>query len=204
MLSAERFESYRNLGTDTETLARNLWNIALCEALYPSLQAVEVAFRNRVHQTISDVCGDPDWIINPAFLKRQEQETIESCKDDLRVRNRPVTTGYLIAELKFGFWTSLADARYDKIWHKIIRPVFPSMPGPIRTRGEVSTRLHSVRHLRNSVFHHHSIWHWANLTQQYADVYALLSWMEPAYATWVKSIDRFPQILAGGHRAYLP
>lgn len=199
LLSSPRFESYRKPGdADAHALARVNWNIALCEALYPAIQAIEVGFRNRLDLSIANVCGDPDWILNAQFLKPSEVAMIEAAKEDLRIRNRPIARGYLISELKFGFWTSLADARYEVMWHRIIRAVFPAMPTAIRTRREVSARLHTVRHLRNSVFHHHSVWHWADLQQQYDDVYTLLGWLEPAYAAWAKARDRFPSVYSGG------
>ena len=205
VISQERFESYRKHGnTDDQALARVNWNIALSEAIYPCIQALEVGFRNRLHQSIATVCGDPNWILNPIFLKQTEVEMVDSAKEDLVDRNRPVTAGYLIADLKFGFWTSLADARYDKMWHKIIKSVFPAMPNAIRTRGEISARLQPVRHLRNSIFHHHSIWHWGDLERQYNDIYTLIGWIEPAYALWIKQHDRFPAVFAGGYEAYLP
>jgi len=155
-------------------------------------------FENRLHQAIAAVCGNVDWILAPRFLKDIEIETIKRAKSDLAVRKKPLTAGYLIAELKFGFWTSLADSRYDKMWHTIIKPIFPAMPNTIRTRAEISKRLHSVRHLRNAVSHHHSIWHWKDLEQRYADIYKLLEWMEPAYAACVKAHDRFPSVFKSG------
>jgi hypothetical protein len=104
VLSSERFESYRKHGdTDEHALARVSWNAALSEAIYPCLQALEVAYRNRLHQSISTACGDSDWILNPSFLKPGEIDMIDAAKDDLRLRHRPLTSGCLIAELKFGF-----------------------------------------------------------------------------------------------------
>ena len=40
-----------------DVAARYLWNIALCEALYPVLQAQEIALRNTLHNEISKLYG---------------------------------------------------------------------------------------------------------------------------------------------------
>lgn len=204
VLSPDRFQAFKQVGeSDDHTLARVNWNTALSEAAYPCLQALEVALRNRLHQTIAAVCGDPNWIITHAFMKPPEIEMIEAAKEALNVRARPTTAGYMIAELRFGFWTSLADVRYDRMWHKIIKPIFPEMPNTIRTRAEVSKRLHIVRRFRNAVSHHHSIWHWSDLERQYVDTYTLLGWIDPSYAAWVKRHDRFPAVYAAGYRAFI-
>ncbi|MGB8353854.1 MAG: hypothetical protein WCD79_08220, partial [Chthoniobacteraceae bacterium] len=97
----------------------------------------------------------------------------------------------------------LADSRYDKMWHKIIKSVFPAMPNAIRNRPEISKRLNSVRQLRNAISHHHSVWHWADLQKRHNDTLTLLEWMEPEYSKWIKSHDRFSAAFAEGHRKFL-
>jgi hypothetical protein len=205
LISNDRFEGYRHSGESDEiALARLLWNVALCEAFYPSLQALEVAFRNRVHHCIGGVVPDgPDWILTASFLYEDEREILDAAKSDLALRNRPVTAAYLISELKFGFWTSLADSRYDTMWHKIIRCVFPNAPAATRTRAEVSRRLNRVRNLRNSIFHHHSIWHWHDLEDHRNNILTMLDWIEPEYAGVVRKYDRFEEIWKNGHQAFI-
>jgi hypothetical protein len=204
LFSNERFEAYRRSGeSDQDAFARAKWNTALSEALYPSLHAIEVGYRNRLHECIANVMGNTDWILNPPFLYDSEKEILQTAKDALRVRGKSPTTGYLIAELKFGFWTSLADARYDTMWPKIIRCVFPFMPKTIRTRGEISKRLNRVRRLRNATSHHHSIWHWGDLEDHHSNIYSLMEWMEPDYANSVRPQDRFLAVLKAGHEKFL-
>ncbi|MFQ3241345.1 MAG: hypothetical protein ACI9JZ_001029 [Lentimonas sp.] len=46
-LAPERIDAYRQDGANQPiTMARYLWNMALCEPLYPTLQIAEVALRN--------------------------------------------------------------------------------------------------------------------------------------------------------------
>ena len=104
----------------------------------------------------------------------------------------------LVAEMSFGFWTSLLDSRYETLWHKIIGDVFPHMPRTIRTRGEASRRMNAVRKLRNAAFHHHSIWHWKDLKQQHEEIQTLTGWVCESIAVISKRVDRFPAVFSAG------
>lgn len=172
--------------------------MALAEALYPAIQGLEVGFRNRIYRCIADAVGSEEWLDQP-FLYPSEKEMITAAREALTLRNKPETVPFLVAELKFGFWTSLADARYSTMWPKIIKKVFPLMPNSIRNLIEVSRRLNKARRLRNSVFHHRSIWHWHDLEQHHQNVFDLMKWMEPEYEALIKQHDRFVTVFAAGH-----
>ena len=198
-ISAPRFASYAAKGGgEISALERYLWNTALCEALYPTFQILEVSFRNTVHAEIAAFAGN-EWLKTGApFLAAQERESIAAAQESLTARGRTITEPYLVAELSFGFWTSLLDVRYDKIWHKIIKGVFPDMPRAIRTRSEISPRMNIVRKLRNAAVHHHSIWHWADLAAQHRDAHVLIGWICGASARIASAMDRFPTIHSAG------
>jgi hypothetical protein len=196
--STERFEVCRYHGEDDDnTLRRVKWNTALSETLYTPLQGLEVSVRNSIHLAISHEFGGPDWILvsSAAYLRPSEQDMIEGAIAQLGVRRKPITPGYMISELKFGFWSSLFDAHYEKLWHKIIKRVVPAMPNAIRSRGEISRRINSVRRLRNAVSHHHSIWHWRDLRERHSEIYVLLNWIEPEFANFIKDQDKFLSVL---------
>jgi hypothetical protein len=199
VLSTARLNSYRQAGeSNQEGLCRHLWNTALCEALYPSLQTLEVAFRNAVHFELGCVLNQPEWLSTPpAFLYEDEISKIGNAKQSLRER-RGITEPCLVAEMSFGFWTSLLDSRYDRMWPKLIAKVFPNMPRNIRTRGEVSKRMNTVRKLRNAALHHHSIWHWRDLESQHQDLHTLLEWISESISMIAKETDRFPALRANG------
>jgi hypothetical protein len=93
-------------------LSKHLWNTALCESLYPSFQILEVGFRNALHTEIAATTGDPQWLTNPpGFLYPDETQSISAAKDALRSRRLDPTEPRLVAEMSFGFWTSLLDVR---------------------------------------------------------------------------------------------
>ena len=200
-LSKPRLEAYRNGGTNHDALCRYFWNTAICESLYPSFQILEVAFRNATHQEIGKLT--PDWLIGGGqFLSESEQESITDAKKSIEDRGRLLTEPLLVAEMKFGFWTSLLDSRYDRIWHKIIKGVFPSMPKVNRTRPEASAMMNKVRRLRNAALHHHSIWHWNDLREQHQLMHQLIGWICPSAEKMAKVTDRFPSVYSGGFEPF--
>jgi hypothetical protein len=62
ILHAERLGAYGRDGSDPSTvLSRYLFNLALSEALYPSLQFAEISLRNAVHRELTARCGTEAW-----------------------------------------------------------------------------------------------------------------------------------------------
>ena len=48
-------------GDVAQAFATYLWNLALCESLYPALQGIEVTLRNSIHSAASSEFGDEFW-----------------------------------------------------------------------------------------------------------------------------------------------
>lgn len=207
-LSAERLAGYRGRPvatvSDREAFARYLWNMALAESLYPSLQALEVALRNTLHAALTQHFGCEDWYDVPGMLQhRNEQEALVRAKASLAEIGRPLEPSRVVAELSFGFWTSLLNQRYEqRLWPSLLKPAFPFLPKGQRTRKTLSTRLDKVRRLRNRVFHHEPIWHWRDLGQKHSDIHEAIGWIRPMVRDLVRTVDRFPAVHAGGAQAY--
>jgi hypothetical protein len=201
VISAPRFEAYRRSGeTREEALCKYLWNIKLCEALYPALQVLEVGFRNALHTQIGIATKTPDWLKERlSIIYADELAHIDRAEATLRDRGKTVTEAYLVSEMRFGFWTSILDGRYERLWHRIIKDVFPNMPRHVRTRGDASVVMNKVRRLRNAALHHHSIWHWTDLQDQHKSIHLLLGWICESLSRVAVSVDRFPDIHAAGH-----
>ena len=179
ILSPERLDAYRQRLSpsisDEALLRAYLWNMALAESLYPSLQTLEVALRNAIHDAV--------------------QRAVSS----LTHQQKPQDAGRIVAELSFGFWTSLMDRRYEQsLWPRLLKPVFPHLPRSIRTRAVISRRFHRVRQLRNRIFHHEPVWYWQDLAQHHQEVMEALGWIEPAARNFVGILDRFNDVYALG------
>ncbi len=207
-ISFTRLEAYRDGGTKKDGLCRYFWNMAICESLYPSFQVLEVAYRNAVHLELGKLYAaagaSEQWLSASGFgLQPAEKEVVSAAADAVKTRGKLVTEGLLVAELNFGFWTSLLDTRYDRIWPKIIKGVFPKMPNSDRTRAKASVRLNLIRRFRNAALHHHSIWHWSDIVQQHSNLHEAIGWICPSAEKIIKSVDRFPTIHSAGHSAFL-
>lgn len=209
VLSPERLAAYQQRGmpsTDLDLFARYAWNTALGESLYPALQCLEITFRNKLHHSSTEHYQREDWFDFPPALQHvNERESVDHAKQVLRQQGKPLEAGRVVAELRFGFWTSLLDTRYEQVlWPKLLKTTLPSMPRKRRTRKNLLTRFNRIRNLRNRVFHHEPIWHWTDLQQQqqHADVLEAIEWLEPAVRSLVETIDRFPTVHAQGTQAF--
>jgi len=178
-------------------MAKYLWNTRLCESLYPCFQLLEVTFRNKLHSEIGIAAKDPTWLINEV-VSEEERTAIKEAKESLALERCPITEDYLVAEMKFGFWTTLLNSKYEMMWRKIIVGVFPNMPKHIRTRREASSLMNKVRRLRNAAMHHHSIWHWGDLFDRHKEMRTLISYMCKYSELVAQETDRFPDIYANG------
>lgn len=118
-ISSHRLDSYRQGGqTDFEVIVSYLWNVALCEALYPALQALEVTLRNSIHEAAVKRYKSDFWFDLPACsLHPSQRQNVEYSKSELQKKNKPLEAPRIVAELTFGFWTSLLNSYYEKkLW----------------------------------------------------------------------------------------
>lgn len=203
-LSSERLAAYQHRMTqngDLNLFSHYAWNMALSESLYPALQVLEVALRNTVHHTALAAFKREDWLDDPHVIHSRDREAVIKAKDNLRRQRKPLEQGRIIAELNFGFWTSLLDSRYEQVlWPRLIKRCFPHMPNRIRTRKILSKRFNRIRHLRNRIFHHEPVWYWQDLAQQHQGILEAIRWIAPALDDLVITVDRFPTTYQQNYR----
>ncbi len=216
-VSEERLDAYRQDGADAATAwGRYLWNLALCEALYPPLQLVEIALRNALHHTLHAHTGQAAWYDAPALLLApKEQANLAAAREELRRAEKPETPGGIVAELSFGFWTGLFEVRYEHprhglslLWPALLRRVFPRLPKQIdgrhgNQRHAVYGRLTRIRKLRNRVFHHERILHWTDLDHQHTTIIETIAWISPELHALSAAADRFRTVHTTGATPYI-
>lgn len=205
-LSVERLSRYESKETpsDLDTLAKYFWNMALCEALYPCLQCLEVALRNAIHAAASEAFQDELWLDeNRGCVASWHEGAVAQAKERLAKQGKEITGGALVSELNFGFWTSLFDSHYEvSLWRKIIGRVFPHLKTPLKNRKHLAGVFHKIRKLRNRAFHHESIWNRENIMSDHEQIIEAVGWISPALQAVAHAIDRFPQIYCGGAEPY--
>lgn len=202
ILHTERIDAYRQDGADhTITLARYLLNMALSESLYPVLQFSEIALRNAVHRELSARCGTDVWYDSPlARLTPWQQDKVTEAKDALRKRRKPLTSGRIVAELTFGFWTGFFNNSHARtgIGAYLSKRAFPHAAAAEQYLSKLDKRWLEIRDLRNRVFHHERILHWRDLDVRHQAILEIIAWMSPELHDLANSLDRFVLIRKDG------
>lgn len=199
--SRARLEAYRIRPTDGigEILINYYWNIALCEALYPVLQTIEVVLRNHLWKAISNYTHNSKWLITGNILHPIEQGILRETQSRIVHTHRHEEADDLISELSFGFWTNLLNVRYEQVfWPKLLSTVFPTLPRKKRTRYYVDKHFRSIRNLRNRVFHHQRIIHWPNLEERHKQLLESISWLDQNIKNDLIILDRFLMVYRNG------
>lgn len=180
------------------------FNLRLAESMMPVLNTLEIALRNGIHRRLSARYMRPDWWeewkSDPIF-KWQNNEIAKAIAK-LNRRHEPRTPDKVIAELTFGFWSSLFNTQFQDVLWKELRLVFARCPKPLRQRHNVSAALNQIRDLRNRIFHHEPLlWLKPPLTKQHAAGIKIINWIEPDLAKWLAELDRMMEVWISGRKA---
>ena len=205
-VSARRLSAYQvrnGDNSDIEVLIRYVWNIKLCETFYPILQSLEIALRNSIHESICADQNNQQWLRSSCtFLRNQERQLVINAENQLQAQGKTIDSDRLVAELNFGFWTSLLNTHYEtqSLWPRLLRPTFPHIAPSQRTRRITARRLNDIRHFRNRIFHHETIWHSPNLQLAHNDILESIGWMSSEMRQIVKIVDDFPLVCQPSYR----
>lgn len=211
-LSTERLAAYAvsqsGAAPDfSATLARYLLNMALCESLYSPLQLCEIALRNSIHRHMSTLMGRQDWYDHSGFtLTPWAAQEVAKAKTKIRKAGKPVTAARVVAELQFGFWTSLFEDHYEKktpFLPGAFKPVFPHLLKSLHKRKDRKADLEIIRTLRNCVFHHERIVHWSDLDAQHQLILEVISWVSPELRQTADALDRFQAVRRAGLKPWI-
>ncbi len=194
-LSLERFNRYVEWAAGDRSRALELYtlNARLSEALYISLQMLEVALRNRIHIVMTAVRHE-QWFMDDGLLAvNHQRQQLSQAIADIRDDGKPVTAGRIVAALTFSFWTSMVSPTYEQLWQTTLHRVARRENGKGLRRKDFSAPLKPIRTLRNRIAHHEPILQW-NLPQHHANMLTLTGWLSPAAAAWVQATSRFDSV----------
>lgn len=190
ILSNARFETYRQWAGGDDALAVRLYtfNIQLSAALYSPLHILEVALRNVIDRRLTAVYG-PDWLDDPVALPgRYQRECVLKARTALIREGKAATHPQMIAELTFGFWSSLFGRDATHLWQHL-RPIFQAKG---IQRGLIAGQLRDLRRLRNRVAHYEPILA-QPLGQLYGNLATLTGWLSPTAAAWLTKTTSWSQ-----------
>lgn len=195
--SPARLGRYRTACGGNETRAAEAYvnNMLLAEAMMPMLSVLEIALRNGVYRRLSMVYQRSDWWVTwdgNASFDWQRRE-VSNATSKLKRRLEAATPDKIIAELAFGFWSSLFNVQFQDILWKELRLVFPRCPKAQRQRHTISSALNQTRDLRNRVFHHEQLlWLTPPLIDLHAKGIEVIGWLDPQLPHWIAPHDRLP------------
>jgi hypothetical protein len=186
-ISTNRLNSYRTLapgGNTEELIGAYYWNKALCGALYPVLQCVEITLRNAIHQSASTLFSTTAWYdrllrlvgdevglssgwfdANGRRIKKTTSErNLQKAKDVLINAGKRASPPGVVSELSFGFLGFLLNSQFEdipnrtKLWPNLLINVFPNAPAGQRSRNNLYHKFARIRRLRNRISHHEPLW----------------------------------------------
>lgn len=174
-------------------------NMLLAEAMMPMLNVVEIALKNAVDRRLSALYRRPDWweawAGDPTFDWQMRE--IAAAKGKLQRRTEAATPDKIIAELTFGFWTSLFNAQLQTHLWKDLRLAFPRCPKTLRKRHTISAALSQIREFRNRVFHFEQlVWLTPSLIDTHTKGCEVVGWLDPQLSAWLSQYDRLPALWA--------
>jgi hypothetical protein len=207
-LSSDRLGPYRAHagGNDLAALQHYQHNILLSESLYAILHLLEVTLRNRFEEHLMSRFG-VNWFNDARFSAevggKHEGQQLTEALGKLTRSGKVHTSGRVVAELNFGFWTGLLGNSYNgrfwgPAWKTLLR--HQNLIDPTRSSTElpklekkVNQILRDTRHVRNRLFHHEPIWNDRRLWTKYQDVRLLVSWVSMDVSDWIDhaQLDRF-------------
>ncbi|MCB1216569.1 Abi family protein [bacterium] len=197
-VSINRLEPYVSICGDARRgLSVYLWNVSLCEAMYPALHCCEIALRNSMYETLSEHFGNRDWIFDRRYLVKRDGDTIAGVMRRLEDYGKPLTPDNVMAELTLGFWSTMLSASYDaRYWRSpgLLRRLFPNAPRSELNIARLHRQLNHLRNFRNRIFHQEPVWNRSDLARNRDDCYRFAEWISVEWSNRFRKIDRFDEI----------
>lgn len=205
-LSLPRYNRYLNVTHNNILQANRLYNanIRLAQAFHPLLTQFEVILRNAIHAQLTIYFRDQDWIINQekGFMDHRSLQrsryylrtNIKKSKRKLRNRNIPITSGKIISDQTFGFWTSLFLAHhYTLLQGQPIKIFQHKIPG--ENRASIHSKLEATKEFRNRMSHCEPLCFdgdqidCSQALKIRNKLYDLIAWIDPQLISFFNKLD---------------
>jgi len=201
IISIDRLEPYLNHHNQNfeDAVSHYKANIEVSESFYPLLAIMEIGLRNNIDSQLKRKFEDENWFENPEFIKivsRFQIDRVSDARNSILREKKTITSGRVISELSFGFWTSLLDSKFEKTLWKNVRFAFPNCPKKIRQRKTMSSKFNGIRKLRNRIFHHESVtWSVVALENYQKEIIEGINWLDKELISWSGDIFRLEQVI---------
>ncbi|MDD4505676.1 MAG: hypothetical protein PHE60_04805 [Sulfurospirillaceae bacterium] len=196
-ISRDRLEHYSKIFSINDKkiiIQKYLLNVALSKSLYFPLQTFETTLRNSIHIALSDKLNNEFWFDDENFLTPRLRAKIDEAKNKID-KSKALTTGRIISELSFGFWTYLLGKEYEqKIWNKYVKLIFPNIPKNMAVRKKLAARINTIRNLRNKIFHFDTIVDIKNLFEIHQEILDFIYWLNKDIYKLTCLFDEFENV----------
>lgn len=201
IISKERLEPYLKYHDNDFKLAIEHYkaNIEISEAFYPLLSILEIGLRNNIDYQLFRLFNDSYWFEHPDFIKmvtKFQIDKVTEARNNVLREKKNVTSGRILSELAFGFWTSLFDSKFERDLWKNMRLAFPNCPKRLRQRKSMSSKFNGIRKLRNRIFHHEAItWNLKAIENYKNEIKEGIDWLDKELFNWSEDIFRIDKVI---------
>jgi hypothetical protein len=199
-LSAPRSGTYiaETGGNTIKAMELYGWNARVSAAFMLPAHFAEISTRNAAADVLERVYGH-QWPWNLTFEASLPDSGLYNPRRDLQqTRQKNLTTGKVIAELKFVFWQKLFTGRNDvRLWEPHIAWAFPYAPTipAASLRDRIYRDLDVLRRLRNRLAHHEPVFT-RNLVEDLTRTVDLIELRSQNTAQWVRAMEDVTSIIA--------
>lgn len=214
-LSSARINRYLIATGNNNSRATKLYkhNLRVSQSFLPVISILEVVIRNNINAILTSHFTDSDWIINQknGFMSHASltyhhpltnktihnhflKKCVEKSENKLTKHGLPLSSGKIISDQNFGFWTELFELTFYRILRGRPIQVFNNLP-PNTNRIDVMNRLDKVRNFRNRISHsepicfHNNNIDFSNAIDVYDTIIELFDWIDPELIKFIKDID---------------
>jgi hypothetical protein len=214
-ISTPRIGRYLQATGNSKSKATLLYkaNLKISQAFLPTIAILEVTLRNRINTILTAHFSDSEWIINQKngfmidpnlthidkrtskhITNRYLKTEVEKAEKRIQKSGAVVTSGKIISEQTFGFWTDLYEVHHYKILLGRPIQIFTNLPSG-HGRKEVNETLNKIRLFRNRLYHNEPICfnggtiNFQNSEDVHNSILNVLSWIDCDLVKWIKNID---------------
>ncbi len=205
-ISQPKLERFLIATDNSKSKAQQLYriNLRVSQAFYPILNLFETFIRNTINNQVAAHFANPNWIITErmGFMSHPSlhasryylKNSVTKSERLIIRKGGTVSSGKVIAEQSFGFWTSLFESHHYRLIGGVVIHCFPRKPNNVN-RSILSQKLNRIREFRNRIYHNEPICFDGNnvdfsLAERIRDeILEMLSWMDAGLDSYVRYFD---------------
>lgn len=194
VLSEQRLSTYYKMFPDDRGKAIDYYqlNIEISQSFYPLLSIVEIALRNSIHQSFSKHFKTDNWFQH--CTQPRLADKIRVAVKKVGIEGEIFIPDKLVAELTFGFWSSIFNRVDAKHFWKPLQYVFPNIEQGVK-RDKLALKVDHIRKFRNRIFHYEPICNdLIILMKNYHNILDVLIWMDADMAAWTSNFSSFKEL----------